>query len=274
MVITSSLPRRAANCGAANTTSTEKKKTLSLGPFPKIGLAEARAKWFQARKLEDRSAAKRAAKEQKNAESSTEATFFRVANEWYARQSTRVDTQTRLSSLAYPRLRRSANSRFASHRRDPAREIMSIIEAIENRGAGETATSVLQRVRSAFSRAVVLGYREVNPAAELHHLLKPRKKRPQTAISADELPQFLRALETNRENPATRLGPASCHVVTNDDNAAKLSLVENTVRAANSARLVHDQRAHSHRSPLAPRSLLGRSRQTALSASPSKLQTK
>lgn len=53
---------------------------------------------------------------------------------------------------------------------------MALIEGIEDRGAGETATRVLQRVRAVFSRAVALGYREVNPAGELHNHLKPRKK--------------------------------------------------------------------------------------------------
>ena len=67
------------------------------------------------------------------------------------------------------------------------REIMALIEGIEDRGAGEIATRVLQRVRAVFSRAVALGYREVNPASELRNHLKPRKKGQQTALAAEEL---------------------------------------------------------------------------------------
>ena len=37
-----------------------REKTLSLGPYPKVGLAEAREKWQDARKLDDPSAAKQA----------------------------------------------------------------------------------------------------------------------------------------------------------------------------------------------------------------------
>jgi integrase len=81
------------------------------------------------------------------------------------------------------------------------REIMALIENIEDRGAGEIATRVLQRVRAVFSRAVALGHREVNPASELHNHLKPRKKGQQTALAAEELPAFLHALETYRAMP-------------------------------------------------------------------------
>ncbi|MDY6955592.1 MAG: tyrosine-type recombinase/integrase, partial [Pseudomonadota bacterium] len=79
---------------------------------------------------------------------------------------------------------------------------MALIEGIEDRGAGEIAT----RVRAVFCRAVALGYREVNPAGELHNHLKPRKKGQQTALAANELPTFLHALETYQGDAATRLG--------------------------------------------------------------------
>ena len=43
---------------------------------------------------------------------------------------------------------------------------MGLIEGIEDRGAGEIATRVLQRVRAVFSRAVALGYaRSIPPAS-------------------------------------------------------------------------------------------------------------
>lgn len=85
-------------------------------------------------------------------------------------------------------------------------EIMALIERIEDRGAGEIATRVLQRVRAVFSRAVALGYRDVNPADELHNHLKPRRKGQQTALAAEELPAFLQALDAYSGDPATRLG--------------------------------------------------------------------
>ncbi len=83
---------------------------------------------------------------------------------------------------------------------------MALTEGIKDRGAGETATRVLQRVRAVFARAVALGYREVNPVGELHNHLKPRKKGQQTALAADESPTFLHALDTYNGDAATRLG--------------------------------------------------------------------
>lgn len=61
-----------------------REKTLSLGPYPKIGLAEARTRWSAARELGDPSAAKRA--EKRGANSSTP-TFLAVAKEWHMRQT-------------------------------------------------------------------------------------------------------------------------------------------------------------------------------------------
>ncbi len=39
---------------------------------------------------------------------------------------------------------------------------MALIEGMEDRGAGEIATRVLQRMWAVFSRAVAFGYRKVN----------------------------------------------------------------------------------------------------------------
>jgi hypothetical protein len=62
-----------------------REKTLSLGPYPKVGLAEAREKWQDARKLDDPSAAKQA---EKQASDSTTPTFLAVAKEGFYPVST------------------------------------------------------------------------------------------------------------------------------------------------------------------------------------------
>ena len=180
-----------------------REKTLSLGPYPKIGLAEARTRWSAAREQDDPSAAKRA--EKRGANSSTP-TFLAVAKEWHTRQTpgwTRKHASQVWRSLEIDILPTLGPRPIDEI--EP-REIMALIETIEDRGAGEIATRVLQRVRAVFSRAVALGYREVNPAGELHNHLKPRQKGQQTALAADELPTFLQALETYSGDPATRLG--------------------------------------------------------------------
>lgn len=183
-----------------------REKTLSLGPFPRVGLAEARGNWFEARKLEDPSAAKLEAKRRKQAEARGKPTFRRVADEWYERQApgwTRkhaAQVWRTLDADILPTLGSCPIDEIAP------RDIMTLIEAIENRGAGETAARVLQRVRAVCSRAVALGYRDINPAAELHRHLKPRKKTPQRALPIDELPEFLRALNAYNGDAATRLG--------------------------------------------------------------------
>ena len=180
-----------------------KEKTLSLGPYPKVGLAEARARWSAARELDDPSAVKRA---EKQAADSSTPTFLAVAKEWHARQTpgwTRKHASQVWRSLEIDILPTLGPRPIDEIQ---LREIMALIENIEDRGAGEIATRVLQRVRAVFSRAVALGHREVNPASELHNHLKPRKKGQQAALAAEELPAFLHALETYNGDAATRLG--------------------------------------------------------------------
>jgi hypothetical protein len=77
-----------------------REKTLSLGPYPKVGLAEAREKWQDARKLDDPSAAKQA---EKQSSDSTTPTFLAVAKEWHARQTQAGRRNTLLRSGARSR---------------------------------------------------------------------------------------------------------------------------------------------------------------------------
>ena len=182
-----------------------REKTLSLGPFPRVGLTEARTKWFEARKLEDPSAAKQAEKQREMDQASSTPTFLEIAREWHTRQS--PGWSKKHASQVWRSLDLNVFPQIGPRPIDEIKplEIMALIEAIENRGAGEIAARVLQRVRAVFSRAVALGFRDINPASDLHYQLKPRQKQPQTALSIKELPRFLHALETYRGNPATRL---------------------------------------------------------------------
>ena len=147
---------------------------------------------------------KRAEKEQQQA--STTPTFLDVANEWHQRQSpgwTKKHASQIWRSLDIDILPTLGPRPIEQIQ---PREFMALIESIEDRGAGEIATRVLQRVRAVFSRAVALGYREVNPASELRDHLKPRKKGQQTALATEELPAFLHALDAYNGDAATRLG--------------------------------------------------------------------
>jgi len=182
-----------------------KEKTLSLGPYPKVGLAEARERWADACRLDDPSAAKRAEKKQQ-AGASKMPTFLEVANEWHRLQS--PGWTKKHASQVWRSLDIDILPTLGPRPVDQIQpmEIMALIEGIEDRGAGEIAKRVMQRVRAVFSRAVALGYRDVNPAGELHNHLKPRKKGQQAALAAEELPAFLHALDAYNGDAVTRLG--------------------------------------------------------------------
>jgi integrase len=115
-------------------------------------LAEARERWADGRKLDDPFAAKRTEKEQQ-AGASTMPTFLEVANEWHRRQS--PGWTKKHASQVWRSLDADVLPTLGPRPMDqihPA-EIVALIEGIEDRGAGEIATRVLQRVRADFSRA-------------------------------------------------------------------------------------------------------------------------
>jgi hypothetical protein len=115
-------------------------------------LAEARERWADGRKLDDPFAAKRTEKEQQ-AGASTMPTFLEVANEWHRRQS--PGWTKKHASQVWRSLDADVLPTLGPRPMDqihPA-EIVALIEWIEDRGAGEIATRVLQRVRADFSRA-------------------------------------------------------------------------------------------------------------------------
>lgn len=93
-----------------------REKTFSLGPYPKVGLAEAREKWQDARKLDDPSAAKQAGKQA--VDSSTPDLPRRRQRVAHAPDA-RLDAQARLAGLALPRYRHPADPGTPSDRRNP-----------------------------------------------------------------------------------------------------------------------------------------------------------
>lgn len=87
----------------------------------------------------------------------------------------------------------------------PPPVILDIVRTIENRGAQEMARKSLQRIAAVFRYAIQTGRATYNPAAEMKGALRPKETRHMTAISTDELPQFLQRLATADIHTTTRL---------------------------------------------------------------------
>jgi len=175
-----------------------KEKRLSLGTYPDTGLADARAKRDNARKLlaagadpgEHRKAEK-AAGEDRAANS-----FEVIAREWFAKQKTNW-----VQGHADKVLLRLENDVFPWLGARPvagvtAKELLTTINRIVDRGAIDSAHRALQNCGQIFRFAVVTGRAERNPAVDLRGALPAAKETHLAAITdPNKVGGLLRAID-------------------------------------------------------------------------------
>ncbi len=186
-----------------------KQKTLALGVYPEVSLAQAREKREAARNLLadniDPGEARKAEKRKRIA--AAECTFERVARDWHDRHKARWSdghARTilyRLEQDIFPVI----GHRPIGEIKTP--EVMEALRSIEDRGAHEMARRARQVCDQVFRHACITGLAENNPASNLRGALKPFRKGHFAAIDSAELPTFMRILERNelRLFPHTRL---------------------------------------------------------------------
>jgi len=83
--------------------------------------------------------------------------------------------------------------------------VLSVIRAVESRGALDVASRILQRTSAIFRFAIQIGRAIYNPAADIKGVLKTRKVEHRTTISRDELPEFLKKLDSYSGDHITKL---------------------------------------------------------------------
>lgn len=184
-----------------------KEKTLSLGVYPEIGLAEARLRLAEARKQtatgQDPSEVRKSSKRQ--AIIGVANSFEAIAREWMeARAPGWVPRYA-----GYLR-RRMENDLFPSLGSRPikdisAPELLSVVRVIENRGAVDLANRALQYCGQVFMYAIATGRAERNPAADIKGALKTPIKRHFAHLKASELPEFLQRVNAYDGHPQTKL---------------------------------------------------------------------
>ena len=196
------------------------RKTLSLGTYPDTGLALARAKADEARKLIaagiDPSAERKADKAVRTVQRAAQAladaglpgagTFEQVAREWLATvHEAKVSaghaerTRIRLEQDAFPWLGRRMLGEIE------APELLQVLRKVEARGAIETAHRVKDACGQVFRYGVAIGACQRNPAADLRDALKPVQSRHHAAI-VDPLNagKLLRDVMDYQGHPVTR----------------------------------------------------------------------
>ncbi len=174
-----------------------KEKTLSLGVYPDITLADARERRDQARQQRarnvDPSEFKKAQKREIMAKEHN--TFEKLAQEWlevrshgwsayYTRQ-----VRQRLENDIFPKLgHRPVNAITAP-------ELLKVVKQIEARNALEIAHRAMQVCGQIFTYGIITDRAERNPAVDLRGALKTPVKNNYAYLSQNELPEFLEKLE-------------------------------------------------------------------------------
>ena len=181
----------------------QKQKTLALGVYPVVTLAEARELTLQAKKLIGKNIDPSVDKRRQKIEAS-EHTFKAIAEQWFNKESGRwskshsdkvwhsltVDAFPRIGDIPVKDLRTA--------------DVLSVIKKIESRDALDVASRVKQRIRSVLRYAIQTGILEFNVADALEGVIKTRKVQHQRAIKLEELPSFLNALDTYKGYILTR----------------------------------------------------------------------
>jgi integrase len=185
-----------------------KQRTLALGVYPTVGLAEARSGREDAKRClavnVDPSAVKRECK--RAAKIATGNTFEAVAREWHENWK-----DARMPYYAGQILRRLEADIFPVIGRRPiaeleSPELLDTLRKVEKRGVNETARRLKQLIGQIFRFAIVTGRAKRDPSADLRDALRatgePQRHR---AMPLTELPTFLQKLETYSGEQQTKL---------------------------------------------------------------------
>lgn len=191
-----------------------KRKTLSMGVYPDVGLKDARARRDEARRQVangvDPSAYRKASK---TARAEAVANSFEaVAREWLTKHSPGWAT-----SHADKIIRRLENDIFPWLGSRPiadivAPDLLTTVRRIEGRGAIDTAHRALQNCGQIFRYAVATGRALRDPTGDLRGALPPRRTGHFAAITEpDKVGELLRAIDGFKGSlvvkTALKLGP-------------------------------------------------------------------
>lgn len=184
-----------------------KEKKLSIGVYPDISLADARLKREEARKVValggDPSEEKRVEKLAQKA--SVENNFKAIALEWHEYKRTGWS-----KGYSDDLMEAFENDIFPDLGKRPIAEIkplemLTTLRKLEKRGVLDKLRKIRQACNQVFRYAIVTGRAESNPASELSSALATPKSQHFPHLLAEELPEFLKALEAYSGSPITRL---------------------------------------------------------------------
>jgi integrase len=185
----------------------DKEKSISLGVYPEVSLAEARQKLSNMRKFvssgQDPSEVRKATK--RCALMSAENSFEAIAREWH---ETNLHTWSpkhgenvikRLEGDTFPKLGNRPINGISTP------ELLSVLRLIEARDALDLTRTIAQYCTRIFAYAIATGRAERNPAMDLRGALKTPVTKHHAHLKAAELPEFMQKLEVYDGELQTKL---------------------------------------------------------------------
>jgi len=174
-----------------------KAKTLSIGKYPEISLAEAREQKREAKKLLRKNIDPSARKQQERSIATYKAndTFEKLASEWHEHKSTRwsskyaANTIRRAEIHIFPHIGKIATADVTPL------EVLAIVQKLESEGKTDMSRRVLEIINAVFKRAIITGRIDRNPATGLAEEAIPHHVEHHPAITEQEIPDFLKALD-------------------------------------------------------------------------------
>ena len=184
-----------------------KRKTLTIGKYPYISLSDARNEKELARQLlshgKDPCFERKKSALLANIESDN--TFKSIASEWHSSKKSTWSKKYANEIISiferdiFPYIGNEPVSKIKPL------EMLTVLKAIENRGALEIAKKARMRCGEVFRYAIITGRAEVNPAAELSSAMAKTQSKNFPFLATDaEMSEFLNALKGYSGNILTR----------------------------------------------------------------------
>ena len=172
----------------------QKQKTLAIGVYPIVSLADARREALKAKKLIHKGSDPTIEKRRQKV-SSGRNLFSIVADEWFKKE------KGRWSKDHSERVWQTIKADALPHLGDmpitdiKTRDVLHVVRQIEDRGALDVASRVKQRISAIFRYAIQTGYAEFNPVDALKDVIRTRKVQHRKSLKLEQLPIYLNALD-------------------------------------------------------------------------------
>ncbi|MCZ2340464.1 MAG: tyrosine-type recombinase/integrase [Bacteroidales bacterium] len=184
-----------------------KEKTLALGVYPEVSLADARKRRAEAKRQiaddSDPGEAKRQARQEIILKAAS--TFGAISSEWYDQRKHEWAPKT--SGMVQDRLKRHILPKLGQRpiAEINAPEVLAVLRVVEASGALEMTRRVAHIIGQVFMYAIATGRAERNPVNDLRGAVKSPVVKHRAYLKEAELPTFLMRLRAYVGTPLTKL---------------------------------------------------------------------